>query len=90
MHDLLEKLENDWRKNPNNKDVKAVSWTPGEERVKQCSEGCELDISGWDGISQRDAECQTRVCYEHGFVRIYVITGPTNMASNWSSEDDSF
>jgi len=82
MHASLKKIEDEWRRNPENEDVKAEPWQQGEEQVEKCPEGCELKILEWDRISGYDAECETRVCYEHGFVRIYVRTGSTKKASN--------
>jgi len=91
MSTLLEELEKEWKKIPEYKDVKAEYWKPNQPREKMCPRGCSLQIweewpklPKWERISCYDAYRQTRHCREHGFARIYVITGPTAQAHNWN------
>lgn len=90
---LLNDLKNEWEKgSPGYKDVEAEYWTPGEKQVEKCPKGCELEIyedtpKKWGRVSNHDAYRQTRICRKHGFARIYVITGPSASASNWSPQN---
>lgn len=90
MHILLKDLENEWGKTTKYKDVEAICWDAKKERVEQCPEGCKLDKLKWEIVPGHDAKRQIRICHKHGFVRIYVISGSTEKASNWSPKDDSF
>lgn len=89
MQSLLKNLEKEWEKNHECKDVKAELWKPGDQQVEKCPIGCNLEIyentpKKWGRITGRDVYRQTRICREHGFARIYVITGPTACALNWN------
>lgn len=82
MDELLKIVIETWKKNPIYTDVDAECWEPGQPRVKTCSKGCDLivyemyvDPSGWRFMGDRDCWRQTRICREHGFARIYLISG---------------
>jgi len=95
MNALLDELKTEWKKFPEYKDVEAEYWVPGQDQIEKCPNGCRLEIYEdtedtivkWGGVSGRDAYRQTRICREHGFVRIYVITGPAALATNWSPQN---
>ena len=88
MPEVLRELVEKWKETPPYLDVEAKYWVPNEPMVERCPTGCELEVAeatatGWERISMRDAYRQTKVCREHGFARIYVITGPTAMEHGW-------
>ena len=93
MENLLNDLVKKWSESQDYKDVKAFEWNPGMQREERCPERCELQIheerSGWDRITDHDAYRQTRICRKHGYARIYVISGPTAMANNWTPNDEN-
>ena len=85
MQQLLKDFEKKWKQYPTFSDVRAQRWEPNEEMVEKCTEGCQLEVQGkgWERIPMRDALCYEIVCREHGFARIYVISGPSAMTHNW-------
>ena len=92
MSVLLDGLANEWKEGSEYDDVEAEYWTPGEEQVELCPEGCGLEIyedtpKKWGRAPNRDVYRQTRICRKHGFARIYVITGPSALASHWSPQN---
>ena len=93
MKNLLSDLVKKWSESPIYKDVKAFEWNPDMPRVEHCPQGCKLEIReqplGWDQVPDHDASRQTRICREHGYARIYVISGTTAMANNWTPNDEN-
>ena len=87
LEDLLNDLVKKWSDSPAYRDVKAIEWNPDIEKEIRCPKGCELTIyeggTGWSRIPDHDAYRQTRICREHGYARIYVISGPTAAANKW-------
>ncbi|MEW6666281.1 MAG: hypothetical protein AB1512_13810 [Thermodesulfobacteriota bacterium] len=92
MDELIRELVRDWQRAVDYEDVRAESWQPGHPRVEKCPHGCYLQIyempAKWDMISGRDVYRQTRICRKHGFARIYLISGPTALALNWTPKLD--
>jgi hypothetical protein len=93
MSILLKDLVEEWKRVPEYTDVEAEYWEPNQPQVETCPHGCDLMIyedtpTKWARISGRDVYRQTRICREHGFARIYIITGPTAQAHNWTPKKD--
>ncbi len=87
MKDLLKDLEAQWRKVSAYADLEALPWTPGDDVVTACPEGCALVDSGWHTMLHDDggvdASRRTLFCRKHSFARIYVITGPVAAEHDW-------
>ena len=93
MSDLLKNLVVEWKKVPEYTDVEAQYWEPNQPQIETCPHGCDLQIweepfGKWRRISGYDVYRQTRFCREHGFARIYIITGQTALAYNWNPHHD--
>lgn len=92
MEKLLAQVIEDWKKTDGFCDVSGKLWIPGSPRQERCPNGCHLEIyempASWEPVRGRDAYCQTRVCRKHGFARIYLVSGPTAAAHNWSPSLD--
>ena len=83
---LKEKLEEEWKKEElyKDKDVEAIACLPNQSMVEKCLYGCDLIVhentsSGWAqvviGSDSYDNYRHTKFCREHGFTRIYYISG---------------
>jgi len=77
----LAELESQWRQEPIYTDVKAMYYNEGVECETRCPQGCALTVyegtnTGWARIPDRDAYRKTMICQEHGYARIYAVTGP--------------
>jgi len=93
MSTLLENLVQEWKRSPEYSDVEADYWEPNKPQIESCPHGCNLEIyentpTKWARISKHDVYRQTRICRQHGFARIYIITGPTAAAHNWQPENE--
>lgn len=86
LDNLLRYLVEKWSDSPAYTDVQAIEWSPEIPKEVRCPKGCELKIyeggTGWGRIPDHDAYRQTRRCREHGYARIYVISGPAAAAHN--------
>lgn len=93
MSSLLKEVIKEWKRVPEYTDVEARYWEPNQPRIETCPQGCNLQIweelfAKWRRISGYDAYRQTRFCREHGFARIYIITGPTALAHKWKPQKE--
>lgn len=93
MSILIENLVEEWKKVPEYADVEGQYWEPNQPQVDSCPHGCDLEIyedtsTKWARVSGYDVYRQTRICRQHGFARIYIITGPTAQASNWEPKSE--
>lgn len=89
MSNLLEALVEEWKRVPEYSDVEGLYWKPNQPQVEICPHGCDIEIyedtpRKWARVSGYDSYRQTRICRQHGFARIYIITGPTALATNWN------
>ena len=92
MSSLLEEVVKEWKRSPEYTDVEGVYWEPNQPRMETCPRGCNLQTweepNKWKRISGYDAYRQTRYCRNHGFARIYIITGPTALEHNWDPQKE--
>jgi len=88
MDELMRALVDGWKQVRQYRDVEAVEWHPGDAMAEKCHDGCTLLNTGWqsmaDGFQAVDGYRLTRFCREHGFARIYFISGPSAAEHGWS------
>ena len=84
MDSFLASHVDQWKGVPQYQDVEASWWTPNQSLTFSCPKGCQLQDSGWSQLLTADIQRRTLFCREHGFARIYLISGPEAERLNWS------
>ncbi len=78
-----------WKEVPPYSDVSALPWAPNDPIPDTCPHGCTLHDTGWlsmiSSTPAADAHRRTVFCRDHGFARIYVITGPEASEHQWQA-----
>jgi hypothetical protein len=92
MKDLLRDLAAKWQQVSQYDDMQALSWVPGEPIASTCPQGCTVVDTGWRSMLHEDqgvdAFRRTVFCRDHGFARIYVISGPAAIRHGWEPAGD--
>ncbi len=86
---FLADLATAWKEVPPYSDVSALPWAPNDPIPDTCPHGCTLHDTGWlsmiSSTPAADAHRRTVFCRDHGFARIYVITGPEASEHQWQA-----
>lgn len=88
MERILEELEATWKQVSGYDDIQAMLWTPGKAIADKCPQGCRLRDTGWRSMEHdgegEDAHRRAVFCRNHGYARIYVISGDSAREHGWT------